>query len=70
VKRYDDAGIYRHLVITCRLSRKPIIRRSVRWNTFRASRVEHAVTVHLLRETKEKARVSFVAAPDFSRIGF
>jgi hypothetical protein len=70
VKRYDDTGIFNHLVMTCRLTRKRIIPKSVRYNAFRVSRVEHAVTVHLLMEAKETARVSFVAGPDFSRMSY
>jgi hypothetical protein len=70
VKHYDDTGIFNHLVMTCRLSRKRIVPKSVRYNAFRVSRGENAVTVHLLLETKETARVSFAAAPDFSRISY
>jgi hypothetical protein len=70
VKRYDDTEVYRHLVMTCRATRQRLIPKSVCYNAFRVSRVEHAVTVHLLLDTKETARVSFVSAPDFSRIGF
>jgi hypothetical protein len=69
VKQYDDAGLYRHLVMTCRLSRKRIIPKTVHFNSYRVSRIEHAVTLHLLVDTREMARVSFVVAPDFSRIG-
>ncbi|MEQ1853867.1 MAG: hypothetical protein ABMA01_20005 [Chthoniobacteraceae bacterium] len=68
MKRYDDAGIFNHLVMTCRGCRKRIIPKSVRYNAFRVSRVENAVTVHLLLEEKETALVSFVPAPDFSRM--
>ncbi len=70
VKRYDDRGIYSHLVMTCRLSRKQIIPKRVRHNAFRVSRAEHAVTVHLLFDEKETARVSFVPGPDFSRMRY
>lgn len=70
VQHYDDSGIFNHLVMTCRLSRKRIIPKSVRYNAFRVSRLDHAVTVHLHLEEKETARISFVAAPDFSQFSY
>jgi hypothetical protein len=68
VARYDDEGIWHHVVQTCRLSEKRLIPKSVRFNGYRISRSKNKVIAHLYNGEREVMRFGFAPAPDFSRV--
>lgn len=70
VARFSDPDVWGHVVQTCRLSRKRLIPKSVRYDGFRVSRGEKSVTAHLHFGETETMRFSFVPTPDFSRVGW
>jgi hypothetical protein len=67
VARYDDEGIWHHVLQTCRLSKKRLIPKSIRFNGYRISRSENEVIAHLYNGEREVMRFGFAPAPDFSR---
>ena len=48
IARMGDAGVWGEFILTQRLSRTPLFRRSVQWNAYRVTRTATAVTLHLL----------------------
>jgi hypothetical protein len=68
VARYDDEGIWHHVLQTCRLSKKRLIPKSIRFNGYRISRRENEVIAHLYNGEREVMRFGFAPAPDFSRM--
>jgi hypothetical protein len=67
VARYDDEGIWHHVVQTCRLSKKRLIPKSLRFNGCRISRQENEVIAHLYHGDREVMQFGFARMPDFSR---
>jgi hypothetical protein len=66
VAKYDDEGVWRHVLQTCRLSRRRLIPKSVKFDRCRVSRSEHEIVAHLYNGEKETMRFGFAPAPNFS----
>jgi len=67
VARYDDQGIWHHVVQTCCLSKKRLIPKSVKFNGYRVTRSQREIMVHLYNDQREVMQFGFAPPPDFSR---
>ena len=67
VAQHDDESIWRHVIQTCRLSKKRLIRKSVRFNGYRISRRESEVIAHLYNGQREVMQFGFAPVSDFLR---
>ena len=67
----DDAGVLSHFEFVCRLSKKPIMPRTVKSTHCRITRTPQALTIHFLwvdpktKSEEETFRFSFVPGPTF-----
>jgi hypothetical protein len=68
VARYNDEEIWHHVLLTCRLSKKRLIPKSIRFNGYRITRGEHEVVAHLYNGDREVMRFGFARMPAFSSI--
>lgn len=68
VARYDDQGLWRHIVQTCRLSKRRLIPKSVRFNGYRISRSPDEITAHLYNDEREVMQFGFAPPPAFSHM--
>jgi hypothetical protein len=62
VARYDDQRVWAHVAQTCRLSRKRLIPKSVRYNGYRVTRGKNVATVHLYFDKEETFQFAFAPA--------
>jgi hypothetical protein len=68
----DDAGVLSYFDSVCRLSKNPIVPRTVKSSHCRIARTPQSVTIHFLwvdpktKSEKETFRFSFVPGPNFS----
>ena len=67
VARYDDEGMWHHVLQTCRVSKKRLIPKSVRFNGYRIRCSENEIMARLYKGEREVLRFDFAPAPDFSR---
>jgi hypothetical protein len=65
IARLPDRDVIEEFVAVCRVSKKRIVPRKIRYNAYRVSRAQHLVTIHLLNGDKETFRFNFVPAPSF-----
>jgi hypothetical protein len=60
ISQMGDPGVTNHLLQACQLSRTRIIPKKVQYESPRVSRGQERITIHLLYEGRDTARVSFV----------
>ena len=63
-----DEQAINHLFRVCRLTRTRIIPKRVQYEAARVSRGPERVTIHLLLNHRDTARVSFVPCPPFNLV--
>ena len=68
VAQYDDQGIWNHVIQTCRLSKKRLIPKALKFNGYQVTRSVNEVVAHLYKDEREVFRFGFARIPDFSRV--